>query len=91
MTAGNFRTLLVSFNLHQHANNITHRAGYNLNLVISRSDETIVNAINVHDISFSDHLVIKANFQFKKPCFERKRVFSRNLKAVDIELFKQDI
>ena len=91
MTAGNFLTLLESFNLHQHVSNITHRAGHILNLLFYRSDETIVNSITVHDISFSDHLLIKANFQFKKPCFERKCVFSQNLKAVDIEIFKQDL
>ena len=90
--AANFLGLLESFDLRQHVHSHTHRAGHTLDLVISRSAESILNVTSVDDSSIiSDHYTVCADLQFVNPSWERKRIGARKLKAVDIEQFKQDI
>ena len=43
--AANFLSLLESFDLQQHVRSCTHRAGHTLDLVITRDDEYILNAL----------------------------------------------
>jgi len=90
--AANFLGLLESFDLQQHVHSYTHRSGHTLDLVISRSAESILNVPSVDDSSIiSDHYTVCADLQFAKPSWERKRIRARKLKAVDIEQFKKDI
>ena len=90
--AANVLGLLESFDLQQHVHSYTHRAGHTLDLVISRSAESILNVTSVDDSSMiSDHYTVCADLQFVKPSWERKRIRARKLKAVDIEQFKKDI
>ena len=49
--AANFLGLLESFDLRQHIHSYTHRAGHTLDLVISRSAESILNVTPVDDSS----------------------------------------
>ena len=49
--ATNFLGLLESFKLRQHVHIYTHRAGHTLDLVISRSAESILNVTLVDDSS----------------------------------------
>ena len=90
--AANFLGFLESFDLRQHVHSYTHRAGHTLDLVISRSAESILNVTSVDDSSIIwDHYTVCADLQFVKPRWERKRIRTRKVKAVDIEQFKQDI
>lgn len=81
----NFMNILESFNLSQHVNEKTHRAGHILDLVITRNDENIVQSVTVQDSCISDHYTCE--LQFKKPRFERKTITFRKLKSVDINSF----
>ena len=90
--AANFLGLLESFDLRQHVHSYTHIAGHTLDLVISRSAESILNVTSVDDSSIiSDHYTVCVGLQFVQPSWERKRIRARELKAIDIEQFKQDI
>ena len=58
--AANFLGLL-EFDLRQHVHSYTHRAGHTLDLVISRSAESILNVTSVDDLSIiSDHYTVCA-------------------------------
>ena len=61
--------LLESFvDLRQHVHSYTHRAGHTLDLVISRSAESILNVTSVDDSSIIwDHYTVCADVQFVKP------------------------
>ena len=83
--------ILESFNLCQHVNERTHRAGHMLDLVITRNDENILQSVTVQDSCISDHYTVKWELQFKKPRFECKTVTFRKLKSVDINSFNEDI
>ena len=88
--AVNFLGFLESFDLGQHVDSYTHRAGHSLDLVIFRSAESILNVTSVDDSSIiSDHYTVCADLQFVKPSWERKGIRVRKLKAVDIEQFKK--
>ena len=89
--AVSFLKLLDSCNLRQHVQSPTHRDSHYLDLVISRSDEDILNSISVHDSLMSDHYAVSVNFCFRKPCFEKKTICSRKLKAVDLHQFRHDV
>lgn len=68
--AANFLGLLESFGLRKHIQSYTHRAGHTLELVISRSAESILNVTSVDDSSIiSDHYTVCV-----KPSWERKRI-----------------
>ena len=87
----NFMNILESFNLCQHVNEKTHRAGHILDLVITRNDENIVQSVTVQDSCISDHYTVMCELRFKKPRFERKTITFRKLKSVDINSFSEDI
>ncbi|KAK2551980.1 hypothetical protein P5673_026977 [Acropora cervicornis] len=73
--AANFLGLLESFDLRQHVYSYTHRAGHTLDLVISRSAESILNVTSVDDsFIISDHYTVCADLHFVKPSWERKRI-----------------
>ena len=83
--------LIESFNLHQHVKQTTHRAGHILDLVLTRCGEDIIRSTIIHDSAISDHFTIRCDLNFKKPCLERKGFSYRNGKAINTDLFKEDI
>ena len=91
VAAKNFLVLIESFNLHQHVKQTTHRAGHILDLVLTRCGEDIIRSTIIHDSAISDHYTIRCDLNFKKPCLERKGFSYRNGKAINTDLFKEDI
>ena len=91
VSAKNFMILTESFNLHQHVQQTTHSAGHILDLVLTRCGEHIIQSTVIHDSVISDHFTIRCDLDFKKPRLERKRFTYRNVKAIDTDLFKEDI
>ena len=62
--AKNFMNILDSFNLCQHVNERTHRAGHILDLVIIRNDDNILQSVTIQDSCISDHYTVKCELQF---------------------------
>jgi len=86
-----FHQLLDAFNLVQHVNVPTHKAGHILDLVITRGGENLIKDLTLSDPVISDHFAIHCLLSFKKPPFERKETIYRKLKAINTENFIEDI
>ena len=65
--AKRFADLIDSVNLCQHVNSPTHRNGHTLDLIITRATESLVQDVNVHSESYSDHRVITCSLNHPKP------------------------
>lgn len=88
--AKRFLSLLDSFNLCQHVTGETHVKGHTLDLVISRSSNSVVRDVHI-DTFLSDHAVILGKcFLARPPTSEEIRSF-RQLRKVDINALAADI
>ena len=58
--------LLASSNLTQHVHESTHKLGHIIDLVITRSDDDLVNAIYVSSL-FSDHHIVNISTTLTEP------------------------
>ena len=83
--------LLASFDLKQYISGSTHASGHTLDLIITRSEENIVNHYNIFDPLISDHSVVHLQLLIRKPKFVKKHLLLRNLRAVNIHKFKTDV
>lgn len=85
-----FLDILSSFGLQQHVDFPTHIHGHSLDLFItSRTCSTV--SVSLSD-RVSDHFTVIAELDVQIPCqTSRKTVSFRNLKAIDLDAFKQDI
>ena len=90
-SASRFLQLLSTFNLTQHVHQSTHRDNHILDLVITRSQEDIIDNIHVSNPGISDHLAVSFKLAVKKPDFERKVIQFRKLKSIDHNAFQADI
>ncbi|CAB4036308.1 Hypothetical predicted protein, partial [Paramuricea clavata] len=86
-----FVDLLASFDLKQYISGSTHASGHTLDLIITRSEENIVNHYNIFDPLISDHSVVHLQLLIRKPKFVKKHLLLRNLRAVNIHKFKTDV
>jgi exonuclease III len=60
--------MLESMNLKQWVNEPTHNSGHTLDLLVTRSSESIVAAVNVTDLNlFADHAIIGSKLAVRKP------------------------
>lgn len=89
--AKRFLSLLKSFNLKQCVSEPTHSSGHILDLVITRSEENIVNNVNVFDPVISDHSAIQLQLTLRKPQFMKKTLTFRNLRSLNCDALKTDI
>ena len=62
-----------------------------LDLIMSRHEEHIVQSIDVHDPTISDHYTVTCKLNLKKPSFQKRVVKSRKIKAINIDSFVNDI
>ena len=90
--ARRFLDCLTSYSMVQHVTFPTHVHGHTLDLLISRSTETIVsNVSSVYlDISDHDHIVV-CDLQLQRPPPLRKHVSSRHFKGMDLKALKEDL
>ena len=65
--AKRFADLLESYDLKQHVNCGTHASGHTLDLVITRSDDSLIKDTKVKDPVISDHLAIHCVLSIQKP------------------------
>jgi len=86
-----FLDLLKTFNFIQLVNQPTYHDRHILDLVITRNHDCVTTNISVIDPAISDHCAIFCDLVIKKPPLPKIVSTSRNLKAIDMEKFCNDI
>ena len=89
--AKRFADLLESYDLKQHVNCGTHTSGHTLDLVITRSDDSLIKDTKVKDPVISDHLAIHCVLSIQKPQFRKKLINVRKLHSLNMDSFCKDI
>ena len=86
-----FKCLLSSVGLIQHICVETHIKGHILDLLISRQCENLISSVKVSPYLPSDHYVITCGLAIPRPSAPRQIRIFRQLKAIDISSFCEDI
>ena len=89
--AKKFKELLFSLNLQQHMKDVTHDKGHVLDLVITRTNDSLLHELEVHPSAISDHFPITFHLPWKRPSAPRKELHLRKYKDIDINVFSEDI
>ena len=89
--ARSFANMLGAFDLKKHFNGITHNDGHILDLVITRSEDSIVRKIWIRDPAISDHRAIHCKLNLWKPVYAKKMVHPQKLRSIDLNCFSEDI
>ena len=84
-------SLLASYDLQQHINEPTHRAGHTLNLLITRKGELVVEGISVSDPHLSDHRAIRASLHLWKSPPVMRQATTRTDRTLDPEQFSRGL
>ncbi|MDY6842298.1 MAG: hypothetical protein SV429_12585, partial [Pseudomonadota bacterium] len=85
------KIILKDHGLTQLISEPTHTHGHTLDWLIVREASSPAKSFSVRDCQISDHFVIFCNIDTHKPKAELKTVTSRNLKKMDVDLFKTDV
>ena len=83
--------LLESFNLKQHVATPTHFRGHTLDLIITRSEDDLVDGIVVRDPPLSDHFAVHCTLKLSKPPAEQHEIRYRKLRSVDMSALCKDL
>ncbi len=75
----------------KHVVGSTHQSGHTLDLIITRSDESIVSNIDIYNPLISDHDAVLFNLAIEKPKPVTKNIQYRSLKKIDYSNFCDDI
>lgn len=86
-----FMDLLESFSLEQHVVTPTHVHGHTLDLIITRTSDSLVNGTPHSDRFLSDHCSVICNLSVAKPPLTTKKRCYRKLGNIDLDQFKKDI
>ena len=82
---------LAALGLAQHVSGATHSRGHTLDLIISRSDDNLVDSVKMDDLGVSDHLAVTCNLCLQRPHAVRKHISQRSFRTMDIEAVCQDL
>ena len=85
------QALLTSYNLEQHVQSPSHKAGHILDLMITRPSENLISNVTVYDPHLSDHCSVKAQLHLMKPPPVRKEVTTHNYKMLNGATFQEDL
>ena len=89
--ATQFLDLLSSLGLDQHVDKPTHISGNTLDLIITRSFDSLVSTSPSIDYLFSDHMTVLCDITLKKPPPKTKIVTYRKIKAIDREKLRGEL
>ena len=89
--AKRFVGILNAFGLKQHVSGPTHEKGHTLDLVITKSEDTLIRRTWVRDSAIADHFAVHCDLRLEKPSFREKMVTFRKLRSIDIESLCGDI
>ena len=87
--AKQFEDILHSFGLAQHVDSSTHICGHTMDLILSRSSDSLVHSCVVSDL-ISDHHAVYAMIKSGNPHRPQKTVTYRKLRSIDSEVFQTD-
>ena len=76
--------------LEQHVHQPTHEKGHTLDLIITRSPDTMISSIPAADELFSDHFSVSCSLSFPKPHLSSK-IVTLCSKDLDLSLFLEDL
>ena len=82
--------LLDSTNLVQHVSEPTHRDGHIIDLVVTRQDDSIVQATSVLSM-LSDHMAIHVHLNVSKPPRPTKTISFRKIRSIDQDCLADNI
>jgi hypothetical protein len=87
-----FASTLDSYGLQQHVVSPTHKHGHILDLVITRSDDDIVDKVAIDDgIFLSDHFSVDCTLKISKPPLPTKEVTARKIREINTVELSRDI
>jgi hypothetical protein len=86
-----FRTILDAADFHQHVHAPTHKGGHTLDYLISRSNDPIIESLEVQDDLISDHKSLLAKLNCQKPICKVPVIRTRRLKKVNFDDFRADL
>ena len=86
-----FRELLDSASFDQHVDKPTHRCGHMLDLVITRSSDSIVSDLKIDDTLPSDYFAAICKFAVSRSPVTKHKFRFRKLRDIDLNAFKNDI
>ena len=87
-----FMSMLDNYGLKQHVDQPTHNHNHTLDLVITRSTESIVDDVRIEEPGFNtDHKAIVFKTTVEKPKYFRKTIKFRRWKALDLSAFTNDL
>ena len=82
--------VLDNLSLHQLVNVPTHRRSYTLDWLITNRATDVLDLTAV-DMLLSDHFVIFYDLLLRKPVREKRKIISRNIRAIDMHDFRTDV
>ena len=82
--------VLDNLSLHQLVNVPTHRRGHTLDWLITNRVTDVLD-LTVVDMLLSDHFVISFDLLLRKPVREKRKIISRNIRAIDMHDFRMDV
>ena len=82
--------VLNNLSLHQLVTVPTHNRGHTLDWLTTNRATDVLDLIVV-DILLSDHFVISFDLLLRKPVREKKKIISRNIRAIEIHVFRTDV
>lgn len=89
--ATKFHNLLESFNLKQHVPTPIHSRGHTLDLIITRSEDDLVDGIVIRHPTLSDHFAVHCTLKLSKPRAEQREIKYRKLRSVDMSALCKDL
>ena len=82
--------MLDNLNLHLFVKFPTFRRGHTVDWLITNR-VTDVLGLTVVDMLLSDHYVISFDLSLRKPVREKRKITSRNIRAIDMHVFRTDV
>ena len=83
--------LFENFNCFQYVSAPTHKKGHTLDFVLTRNESPSIFDMHVDDVNLSDHFFITFKAQCMVSKSEYKTFHHRNLKSIDIDLFRNEL
>jgi len=88
--ASQLKDILIEHDLVQHVTSPTHRLGGLLDLFITlNSESSLINAIDVRDMGFSDHCLVIATLRLQVPRIICSTSLRRNFRHLDEDRFRR--
>jgi hypothetical protein len=89
--ASDFIDLMQSYDLVQHVNGSTHKSGHTLDLMFSRSHDSLVMDTKAIDYCFPDHFPVFGDLTLSKPTLPKHKVTYRNFKKLGSDTLRDAI